>query len=259
MALAITTADIVMLVGTGGRGSAGGGAAPLTQNGGPVGSLVERILAIDGAVVYALIALLVFAEDALFIGFVVPGETAAVLGGVDASRGHIWLWLTIIVVVAAAVIGDTVGYEIGRHMGSRVLHWRRLDRLRDRLQTAQNFLARRGGAAVFLGRFVAFFRAVMPFLAGTAGMPYPRFLAYNAAGGACWGTGCVLLGYLAGNSYKAVEHAVGRGVALVVLAVVLLAAAAWRLRRRRAEKASRPRRTDTDTDTDGDQPADTQR
>jgi membrane-associated protein len=222
-----------------------------------VGSLVERILAVNGAVVYALVALLVFAEDALFVGFVVPGETAAVLGGVDASRGHIQLWSTILVVVAAAVVGDTVGYQLGHLLGARVLLWPRLDRFRDRLDRAQDFLARRGGPAVFLGRFVAFFRAVMPFLAGTASMPYPRFLAYNAAGGACWGTGFVLLGYLAGSSYQAVEHAVGPAAALAVLAVVLLAAAAWRLHRHRAEQSSRQRRTDTDRD--GDQPADSQR
>src|SRR5439155_8921597 len=120
-----------------------------TENGGPVGSLVERILAVNGAVVYGLVALLVFAEDALFVGFVVPGETAAVLGGVDASRGHIRLWLTVLIVAAAAIVGDTVGYEIGRHLGTRVLRWRRLDRRRDRLDQARDFLARRGGAAVF--------------------------------------------------------------------------------------------------------------
>jgi membrane-associated protein len=224
-----------------------------------VASLVERILAVNGALVYALIALLVFAEDALFVGFVVPGETAAVLGGVDASRGHIRLWPTVLIVVVAAIVGDTVGFEVGRHLGSRVLRWRRLDRLRDRLDRAEDFLAGRGGAAVFLGRFVAFFRAVMPFLAGTAGMPYLRFLAYNAAGGLCWGTGFVLLGYLAGNSYKAVEHAAGQGLALAVLAVVLLAVAAWRLRRYRTEQASRRRGTDTHPDDDGDEPADDRR
>jgi membrane-associated protein len=222
-----------------------------------VGSLVERILAVNGAVVYALVALLVFAEDALFVGFVVPGETAAVLGGVDASRGHIQLWITIVVVVAAAVVGDSVGYLIGRRLGTRALLWRRLDRFRDRLDRAQDLLARRGGVAVFLGRFVAFFRAVMPFLAGTAGMPYPRFLAYNAAGGIVWGTGFVLLGYLAGNSYQAVEGAVGRAAALAVLAVVLVAAVAWRLGRHRAGRSAPHRRTGTDRDGDG--PAGSQR
>ena len=84
---------------------------------------------------------------------------------------------------------------------------------------------------MFLGRFVAFFRAVMPALAGTAGMRYPKFLAYNAAGGIVWGVGFVLLGYLAGNSYAAVECTVGRGAAIGVAAILLVALAVWRVRR----------------------------
>jgi membrane-associated protein len=91
---------------------------------------------------------------------------------------------------------------------------------------------------VFLGRFVAFFRAVMPALAGSARMPYGRFIAFNAAGGVIWGTGFVLLGFLAGNSYAAVEKAIGRGVALAVLGLVLLALLIWRIRRHRAERGS---------------------
>jgi membrane protein DedA with SNARE-associated domain len=203
-----------------------------------VGSLIERILTVPGVLVYVLVGLLVFAEDALFFGFVIPGETAAVLGGVDASRDHVSLWLMILVVVVAAIVGDTVGYEIGRHAGPRIVRARILYRHRRQLGEAQDFLGRRGGSAVFLGRFVAFFRAVMPALAGTAKMPYRRFLAFNAAGGLTWGTGFVLLGYLAGNSYASVEKTVGRGVALAVLALALLALLAWRIRRHRAERES---------------------
>jgi membrane-associated protein len=107
---------------------------------------------------------------------------------------------------------------------------------RERLDRAREFLARRGGAAVFLGRFVAFFRAVMPALAGTAGMRYRRFLMFNAAGGIVWGTGAVLLGYLAGTSYAAVERTVGRDAALGVAAVVVVALVVWRIRAHRAER-----------------------
>jgi len=206
-------------------------------------SLIEHILSVPGVLVYVLVGLIVFAEDALFVGFVIPGETAAVLGGVDASRGHVKLWLIIVTVVVAAIIGDTVGYEIGRHVGPRVLQVRILDRHRRRLDDAQDFLARRGGSAVFLGRFVAFFRAVMPALAGTARMPYLKFLAYNAAGGLLWGAGFVLLGYVAGNSYAKVEKAVGRGAALAVLALVLAALLIWRVRKHQAERRSDSRST----------------
>ena len=203
-----------------------------------MGSLIAHILAVPGALVYVLVGLIVFAEDALFVGFVIPGETAAVLGGVDASRGHVSLWLMIALVVVAAIVGDTVGYAIGRQVGPRILRARMLRRYGRRLEEAQEFLGRRGGSAVFLGRFVAFFRAVMPALAGTARMPYRRFIAFNAAGGVIWGTGFVLLGFLAGNSYAAVEKAIGRGVALAVLGLVLLALLTWRIRRHRAERGS---------------------
>ena len=85
---------------------------------------------------------------------------------------------------------------------------------------------------MFLGRWVAFFRAVLPALAGTARMPYRRFLAFNAAGGLAWGVAVVLLGYAAGASYARVEKLVGRDAAFVVLAVAILALVVWRLRRR---------------------------
>jgi membrane-associated protein len=198
--------------------------------------VVHQILTVPGWAVLVAVGLLVFAEDALFVGFVLPGETAAVLGGVAAKLGHAPLWAVLVVVGAAAVLGDSVGYEVGRTFGPRLLRMRALDRRRARLDDARALLARRGGSAVFLGRWVAFFRAVMPALAGTARMPYPRFLAFNAAGGILWGTVVVLVGYAAGASYATVERTVGRGAALVVLAIALVALAAWRIRKHRAER-----------------------
>jgi membrane protein DedA with SNARE-associated domain len=199
--------------------------------------LLDRILSAPAWIVYLTVGLLVFAEDALFIGFVLPGETAAVLGGVAASRGHVELVAMCAVVVAAAIVGDSVGYEVGRHFGTRILRHRALERHQHRLADAQAFLARRGGSAVFLGRFVAFFRAVMPALAGTSLMPYRRFLAFNAAGGLVWGVGFVCLGYFAGNAYARIEQAVGRGAAVVVAIVVLTVLIVWRVRKSRQERA----------------------
>jgi membrane protein DedA with SNARE-associated domain len=183
----------------------------------------------------------VFAEDALFVGFVLPGETAAVLGGVAARLGHVPPAAVIATVVVAAVVGDTVGYELGRHVGTRVLGWSVLDARRERIDQAQEFLARRGGSAVFLGRWVAFFRAVMPALAGTARMPYPRFLAFNAAGGLVWGVAVVTVGYLAGASYAKVESTFGRDGAIAVVAVVVVAVAVHVARERRRGSQPQPR------------------
>jgi membrane protein DedA with SNARE-associated domain len=200
-----------------------------------VKSIVDSILHLAPIWVYLLVALLVFAEDALFVGFVIPGETAAVIGGVVASQGRVNLGMVIAIVIGAAIIGDTVGYEVGRHVGPRILRVRILDKRRKRLDEAQDFLRRRGGIAVFLGRFVAFFRAVMPALAGTSRMPYRRFLAFNAAGGIVWGAGFVLLGYLAGNSYGVVQKYVGRGSAIFVALIAIGALVAWHIHKRREE------------------------
>jgi membrane-associated protein len=198
--------------------------------------LAGWLLGLHGIALYGLVGLIVFVEDALFVGFVVPGETVAVLGGVAASAGRASLPVMIAVVVGAAIIGDSVGYEVGRHVGPRILQRRFLNRHSGRIDKAREQLARRGGAAVFLGRFVAFLRATMPALAGTAGMHYPKFLAFNAAGGLAWGTTVVLIGYLAGNSYARIEHTFGRVTALLALAVLVVAATVWHFRRRSSNR-----------------------
>lgn len=196
--------------------------------------IVDQLLSAQAWLVYAAVGLLVFLEDAIFIGFILPGETAAVIGGVAASRGHVDLGVMIAIVVGCAILGDSVGYEVGRHFGTRVLQSRHLTRHQDRLTHAQDTLSRKGGSAVFLGRFIAFFRAVMPALAGTSHMPYRKFLVFNAAGGLVWGVAFVLLGYLAGNSYAKIESIVGRDVALVVAVIVVVALIFWRFRPHRS-------------------------
>jgi membrane protein DedA with SNARE-associated domain len=201
-----------------------------------VTGILDSVIHLAPVWVYVVVGALVFAEDALFVGFVLPGETAAILGGVTASLGHTNLAGMIAIVVAAAVLGDTIGYEIGRLFGTRLLAARRLDRFRPRIERAREILARRGGPAVFLARFVAFLRATMPFLSGSAHMPYPTFLAYNAAGGVVWGTAVVLLGYLASTSYQKIESTFGTAAAVAAAVIAAITLVVWRIRRRRAER-----------------------
>lgn len=197
-------------------------------------NLLNGILGLNPLLILAVTALLVFAEDAVFIGFVVPGETAAVLAGVGAGIGHLSLPLAMAVIVVAAIVGDSVGYEVGRlFFGPKVLTMPLLQRHADRIERARAFLRRRGGIAVFLGRFTAFFRAMMPALAGAAHMPYRKFLLWNAAGGVIWGSAFVLVGYIAGASYQHVEKQVGRGVAIALAVVVVGALVFWRIRSER--------------------------
>ncbi|WP_037601313.1 DedA family protein [Streptacidiphilus rugosus] len=200
-----------------------------------MGTITNWLAGLSGPVVYAVVGALVFCEDAIFVGFVLPGETAVVLGGVLANQGHVSLGIMITVVVLAAIVGDSVGYEVGHHFGDRILEVRPLRRHRARLGQAQDMIRDRGAAAVFFGRFIAFFRAVMPALAGIAHMPYRRFLPFNALGGVVWGVGFTLLGYFAGQAYKQVEARVGEVVAVVIAAIVIAVVGTWAWRRHRRQ------------------------
>ena len=205
-------------------------------------NLIDGILNVNAVLAFILVGVVVFAEDALFVGFVIPGETAAVIGGVVASRGNANVVLMGAIVVVAAILGDSVGYEIGKRFGPRLLASKPLRKRRAKLDEAQDFLRHRGGVAVFLGRFVAFFRAVMPALAGTSRMPYPRFVAWNAAGGLVWGVAFVALGYFAGNSYQSVAKTVGRDVAAGAAIVLVMAVIGWQIGKYvRARRRTTPR------------------
>lgn len=176
-----------------------------------------------------LALLLVFAlpalEASIFLGVVVPGEIALILGGVLAYSHQAPLWAVIVCGVLGAVIGDSIGYAVGRRWGERVLH-STLGRFvkAEHLHRARGYLAARGGRAVFLGRFTAALRALMPGMAGMAPVPYRTFLPWNVAGGALWGTAAVLLGYAAGASWQEAAHlASGFGIVVLVVVVVLVA------------------------------------
>ena len=202
-----------------------------------MGHITDALLDLHGPVIYAVVAALVFAEAALFFGFVFPGETAIVIAGVLASQHRVSLWILLIVIVVAAVVGDSVGYEIGHRYGDRLLGTRALRKHRDKLGKAQDLLRRRGATAVFIGRFTALLRAIMPALAGSARMPYGRFLIFNALGGITWGVGFTVGGYLAGTAFEQVAQWAGRVLAIAVAAIALIAIFVWWLRRRRREAA----------------------
>lgn len=199
--------------------------------------LVDYLLAVPAPLAYALIAALVFAEAALFVGFVLPGETAVLFGGVLASTGHLSLALLLVLVVGAAVLGDSVGFEVGRKLGPRLLDVRPLRKHRDRLESAQGYLRRRGGRAVVLGRWTAFLRAVMPALAGASRMHYPTFLTFNAAGGLVWGVAVSLIGFFAGASYEKAATLLGRTSAVILGMVLVALVVAFIRHRKHSERA----------------------
>jgi membrane-associated protein len=197
-------------------------------------SIAAGLAHLSGWAAYALVAALVFGETAVFLGFVLPGEAAVVLGGVLASRGHISIVLLIVIVVVTAILGPLVGYEIGRRMGDRLFGARVLRRIPGGVDRARSTLQARGGVGVLVGRFVAVLRALVPAAAGAAKVPYRTFFFYNALGGLIWGVGYCLLGYLAGSAYVVVEKRVGTGLAIAIAALVLAVAGTWAVRRHRA-------------------------
>lgn len=196
------------------------------------------LLSVPGPAAYALIALLVFSEAALFVGFILPGETAVFLGGVLAATGVISLPALLLIAVAAAILGDAVGYGLGRRYGPRIMKLGILRRHRVRLEAAQERLRERGGWAVFFGRFTAFLRAVMPGIAGMSRMPWRRFFVFNAAGGLLWGVGVALAGYAAGNSYQEAARWLGRMSTALLVAFVVVGLVLWH--RHRSAKAKKP-------------------
>lgn len=206
-----------------------------------VSYLLQEIHRLPGGLVYGLVAVLVFGEAALFIGFVLPGETSVLVAGVAASQGRVNVGLLCVVVVAAAIVGDSVGYAVGRYLGPRLAH---LPLIRSRpaeLESAYAALRRRGATYVVIGRFTAFLRAVMPGLAGASRMRYRRFLVANAIGGLVWGVGYTLLGYFAGTALSRIENIaswLGAGVLLVVLALLVGGHLVRRRRRARARTAA---------------------
>jgi membrane-associated protein len=145
------------------------------------------------------------------------------------------LTLLIVIVVLAAIAGDTVGYEVGRRYGQRLLGLPILARRSQAIDTARERLRAKGGGVVFLSRFTAFLRAVTPGLAGASHMPYRRFLPWNAAGGILWGSGFTLLGYFAGASYKKVENYAGK-FSYLILALVAIGVLTWAIKRYRSER-----------------------
>jgi len=171
-------------------------------------------------------------ESAAFLGLLVPGESLVIVSGALAAADLFELPALIGVVSAGAVVGDSIGYELGRRLGRPWLLRRgaRLGFHRHRIEAVDAFFERHGGKAVLIGRFIGFLRALAPFVAGSSRMPYWRFLAYNVAGGVLWSVACVLLGYFVGAAWPIAERWVGR--AGLVLGLAAVATAVWWLRRR---------------------------
>jgi undecaprenyl-diphosphatase len=193
---------------------------------------VEAVLTWIGGLpppaVYLVAAVLVFAETALIVGLVLPGEVTLLFVGYLAYAGTLRLPVAMVVMMAAALAGDAAAFAEGRRGGPKL----RGSRLGGwigprRWAKAEALLARHGGRAVGVGRFIAFARTLTPRLAGMSGLRYRRMLPWDVLGVFCWVGGSILAGYLAGSSYARAAAVFGRATQAVLLLGLLIIALVW--------------------------------
>ena len=186
---------------------------------------------------YVLLFLLTALEASAFVGLFIPGEAALLFAGFLAYDGRLELLPVIAIVIVGGVIGDSLGYELGRHLGWRLKRGR-LGRLvgQERWDRGRAYIRMKGGRAVLLGRFFGLLRAVVPAVAGDARMPYRTFLALNVAGALIWAPSAVIAGYIAGSSYRTVEEHVGRASVALAPAAIAVFLVIHILHKRRHER-----------------------
>ncbi len=173
--------------------------------------------------VYVVAAILVFAETGLIIGLALPGEVTLIVVGFLASLGTVDPYVSAVILVVACISGDALAFAEGRRYGPR-LQASKLGRWvgDDRWSKAGALLNRHGGRAVFLGRFVAFARTLVPRLCAVAGMPYRRFLAWDALGVTAQVVASIAIGFLAGGSYQLAAELLGRATGAFLLLLLVL-------------------------------------
>ena len=175
------------------------------------------------------------AETGLVVFPFLPGDSILFISGTVVATAALDVHVLVVVLIAAAILGDTVNYSIGHYIGPRVFdkpdsRWFKQEHLR----RTQAFYDRYGGATIIIARFVPIIRTFAPFLAGVAGMTYRRFLAFNVVGGVAWITSLVYAGYLFGNIPWVKDN-----LTLIVIAIVvvsLIPAVSTYLRERRSHK-----------------------
>jgi membrane protein DedA with SNARE-associated domain len=187
---------------------------------------------------YLVVGLATLLENSIGAGVIVPGETLVLLGGVYAAVGDLWLPLVIVVVVVGAVVGDNVGYWIGRRYGRGFLerYGRRLFVTPERVATAERYYATHGGKTIFFARFIPVVRSVGFIVAGVAHMQWKRFILYDLAGSLVWGVTHSVIGYALGESYERfARYSTPAGIAILAVLVFLILGSKFLAARRKID------------------------
>ena len=197
--------------------------------------LIADVAAGLGKWTYLLVGLMAFLETGAFVGLVAPGETTVIVGGVIAGQGEISLVLLIGLVWLCCVLGDTTSFFIGRWLGRDFLlrHGPKIRIDEERVEQVESYFERHGGKTILIGRFIGLVRALSPFVAGSSGLPYRRFIPYSIIGCALWTTTFCVLGYIFYRSFDQVTAVAGKATLAFGITVALIAGAVYLWRKLR--------------------------
>jgi len=178
---------------------------------------LQWLVANYGVWIYAILFAIVFAETGLVVTPFLPGDSLLFVCGALAAVGGLDMTLLVVVLISAAVIGDSVNYSFGRWLGPRVFREDRKWLNRKHLDRTHEFYERHGGKTIVIARFVPIIRTYAPFVAGIGAMGYTRFLAYNVGGAVLWVVSLGYAGYFFGNIPW-----VKQNLSLVILGIIVL-------------------------------------
>jgi membrane-associated protein len=179
---------------------------------------------------YVGLTIIIFAETGLLVGFFLPGDSLLVTAGLLAADPAFGLnvWLLGLILTVAAIVGDTVGYHVGKSTGPRI--FTREDSLffhKDHLLKAQAFYEKHGGKTIIIARFMPIVRTFAPVVAGVGQMRYASFLAYNVVGGVLWIWSMLITGYVLAKTVPGVAKHVEKVILVVVFLSILPGIIAW--------------------------------
>ena len=188
---------------------------------------------------YLALAIIVFTETGLMIGFFLPGDSLLVTAGLFAAKGDLNIvWLNVLLMFCA-ITGDATGYYIGKKLGPAL--FRKEDSLlfkKKHLIATHEFYERHGGKTIIIARFVPIIRTFAPVVAGMAGMGYRRFALFNVVGGVAWVFSMTMLGYLLVTMFPATEQHIEKVIIIVIFLSILPGIIEWLRSRARAKKAA---------------------
>lgn len=192
-----------------------------------VGVVIDTVSSIDPLLRTGLALLAMLLETSVLLGLVIPGDTIVIVAALAVEEWQWWLGL-IVATVLGALAGESIGFAIGHWLGPKIDRWlaRRWPGASTRWRRTERYLARRGGPAIFLSRFLPVAHSLVPLIVGASDMPYRRFIAWTLPACLVWASAYATAGWLAGGTYRELAdrlHGAGYILVAVVVAFLLLA------------------------------------